>query len=259
MAGPSVLGHLFARGELRCVLGNLSWLAGALLGCAALAAAGSAAAQGTSAPVHRICAPALHRGPCGRSAVQRLVTVRVRRPGLHVALLARLRGEPAFVSRVKGDPSTHRRRRPIEMYFHANATFAHFDRSRSTSTSPCAVLNSGNDPFIAAPPSARRTTPRSATSASASVRDLRQRAGSLSSRASRAFCGCPRAIAPASPSDGEARGMPRLLLGGSAIASCGPSRPARRFGPRRCSTMSSSAARWSSAPASGPPRRRAAH
>ena len=194
-----------------------TWLAGALLGGAALAASSGAAAQDAPASV----------GTTG-FALQRFVPAFTGDrffsvsspyasgdPGLHVALLVDYASNPLLVSRVKGNTD------PTEvvtdqMYLHLNATFAIFDRLAVNVDIPGAVVNDGKDPTY------RGTTFSSPHNpAFGDVRvGLRGRIYGGERDAFQlgvqGFLWAPTGARSDFTSDGETRGMPQLLLGGAS-------------------------------------------
>jgi OOP family OmpA-OmpF porin len=191
-----------------------TWLAGALLGSAALVAAGSAAAQGADAPTNT--GFALQRftaAPAGDRLFSVSSPYASGDPGLHVALLLDYASNPLLVSRVKGltEPTGVV---TGQMYFHVNATFAIFDRLAFNLDIPSAIVNSGDDPTF------RGTTFASPRNPAFGDLRLGLRARIFGGERDafqlgvQGFVWAPTGTRTDFTGDGEVRGMPQLLLGG---------------------------------------------
>ncbi len=192
-----------------------TWLAGALLGGAALVATGSASAQGTAtAPTNT--GFALQRftaAPAGDRLFSVSSPYASGDPGLHVALLLDYASNPFLVSRVKGlvEPTGVV---TDQAYFHVNATFAIFDRLAFNLDIPSAVVNTGDNPTF------RGTT--FASPSNPSFGDIRLGVRGriyggerdLFQLGVQGFLWAPTGSRSEFTSDGEVRGMPQLLLGG---------------------------------------------
>jgi len=191
------------------------WLAGALLGGAALVAAGSAAAQDATGSVGTT-GFALQRfmaAPAGDRLFGVSSPYTSGDPGIHVALLLDYASNPLLVSRVKGvtEPTGVV---TDQAYFHVNATFAILDRLAFNLDIPSAVANSGNDPTF------RGTLFSSPHNPAFGDLRLGLRARifggerDLFQLGLQGFLWAPTGARADFTGDGEVRGMPQLLLGG---------------------------------------------
>ncbi len=193
-----------------------TWLAGALLGGAALCAAGEAAAQDAPATSVGTTGFALQRFTPS-FAGDRLFGVSSPYasgdPGLHVAILGDYASNPLLVSRVKGitDPTGVV---TDQFVFHVNLTFAVLDRVALNLEIPAAIANDGDDPTY------RGTTFGSPHDpAFADVR-LGLRARILGGERSpfqlgvQGFVWAPTGSRAGFTGDEGVRGMPQLVLGG---------------------------------------------
>ena len=193
-----------------------SWLAGALLGAAALAATGTAAAQNsTTAPNPGFALQRFVAAPAGDRLFGVSSPYASGDPGLHVGLLLDYASNPLLVSRVKGITE------PTgvvtgQMYFHVNATFAIFDRLAFNLDIPSAVINTGEDPTY------RGTTFSSPHNPAFGDLRLGLRARIFGDQRDlfqigvQGFLWAPTGTRSDFTGDGEVRGMPQLLLGGAS-------------------------------------------
>lgn len=193
-----------------------SWLAGVLLGSAALAATGSASAQDPPAPAVSTTGFAIQRliaSPAGDRLFSVPSPYASGEATLHAALLLDYASNPLLVSRVRGvtEPTGVV---TDQMFFHANLTFAVLDRFAFNLDIPAAVLNNGVDPLF------RGTTFSSPHSAAFGDIRVGLRARLLGKERApfqigvEGFLWVPTGARADFTGDGEVRGMPRLLLGG---------------------------------------------
>ena len=192
-----------------------TWLAGVLLGGAALAAPGTAAAQDAPAAAGSTGFALQRFTPA--FAGDRLFGVSSPYasgdPGFHVALIGDYASNPLLLSRVKGitDPTGLVTDQAV---FHINATFAVFDRVAFNIDIPAAVVNDGDDPAY------RGTTFGSPHDPAFADLRLGLRARILGGERSpfqlgvQGFVWAPTGSRAGFTGDGDVRGMPQLVLGG---------------------------------------------
>src|SRR5262245_1619579 len=191
-------------------------LAGALLGGAALAAPGGAAAQDAPAPTIGTTGFALQRFIAPPAGDRLFAVPSPYASGdrtAHVELLLDYASNPLLISRVKGvtDPTGVV---TDQMYLHVDATFAILDRFALNLDIPALIVNSGNDPVY------RGTTFSSPHNAAMGDIRLGLRARILGNERDlfqigvEGFLWVGTGTHETFSGDGDVRGMPRLLLGG---------------------------------------------